>query len=63
MAGKSGLRAVNPTKRLVDGMPYTNAASTTPNYLRDKFERIRKEMEAEKRAKDAKVKPIRQGAK
>lgn len=45
-------------KRLLDGMPYTPAAKTTPEYLRAKFKRIQRELEAQKR--EANVTPMRQ---
>lgn len=43
-------------KRLLDGMPYTPAAKTTPEYLRAKFKRIQRELDAAK--KSATVTPI-----
>lgn len=46
-------------KRLLDGMPYTPAAKTTPEYLRAKFKRIQREIEAQKREQQN-VTPMRQ---
>ena len=37
-------------KRLLDGMKYTSAAETTPEYLRAKFKRIQRELDAQKQA-------------
>ena len=37
-------------KRLLDGMKYTSAAETTPEYLRAKFKRIQRELEQQKQA-------------
>ena len=46
-------------KRLLDGMPYTPAANTTADYLRAKFKRIQRELEAKKKPEAAKVTPIK----
>lgn len=45
---------MNKPARLLDGMPYTPAAATTPEYLKAKFRKIQREIEAQKQ----KVTPI-----
>jgi hypothetical protein len=49
-----------PTKRLLDGMPYTNAASTD---IRKTFDRIRREQKKEREAQErgASIRPIKSG--
>jgi hypothetical protein len=48
--------------RLLDGAPYTPAAATTPEYLRAKFKRIQREMEAAKKVDNVTALPKKKKA-